>query len=144
MNFVVQFYLRAIGRINFVLWYIAEYILQWYTFSNFIISNIHFWIFTFSCVYFASCLFGSQWYVDITKELLIILMLICWYREGVTHMKVERKFSHTCQGAGIFKREIFTFGNFLKKTLISRSSKMSIFAFLLCNFQNKKTVNARS
>ena len=57
------------------------------------------------------------------------------------------------KGAEVFKGEIFTFRNFLKmpptgwaakEILISRSSKMPLFAFLLCNFKNKKTVNTRN
>ena len=38
-----------------------------FKFSNFKFSNTHFRIFTLSCVYFPSCLFESQWNVDIDK-----------------------------------------------------------------------------
>ena len=49
----------------------------------------------------------------------------------------------TCQGAEIFKGEIFT-SRGGRGILISRFSKTPIFAFSLCDLKNKKTVSTQN
>ena len=126
-----KFPIAIYPRVYFVMIYIFKLYVFEYTFSNF---------------YILLCLFSIMFIRKSMKcwyrwELLIILILICWYRQGGTHMKMKRDFLCKervkdavidCQSNVIFLNVFYHLDNTFKPYGPFCSSSFDMWA-LVCN-----------